>query len=190
MEAATDSVHPGRGARRYARAIFELARADGQAEEWPHRLRAVEELFNQPEVQAVLANPSIARQRRQDAVAGLLSGRADQQSVNLAKLLVAANRVGEVAAISQEFERLEDEAQGRLRATVTSAVELNEDEHSALQRQLTARFGREVRLRTRVRPEVMGGLVIQAGDQVIDASVASRLQQLRRSLAGSEESKR
>ncbi len=182
--AATDSLHPSRGARRYARAIFELARSEGRVQEWARRLATVQELLDQPEVRAVLMNPSIARQRRQGAVTALLEGRVEKEAVNLAKLLVAANRVSEIDAIGQEFQRLDDEAEGRIRATVTSAVELSEEELLALKLQLEGRLGRETRLTSRVRPEIMGGLVIQAGDQVIDASVASRLQQLRRSLAG------
>jgi F-type H+-transporting ATPase subunit delta len=173
----------GAAARRYARAIFELARDEGQFEEWAARVAAAREVLSVPEVRAVLMNPSISGQERQAAVSAFLEGTAPE-SVNLGKLLVGAGRVDDIAAIEEEYGRLVDEAEGRVRATATTAVELSPNDRDGLTRSLSERLGREVRLAAAVDPSIIGGLVLRFGDHVIDASLATRLQQLRRKLAG------
>jgi F-type H+-transporting ATPase subunit delta len=174
----------GAAAKRYSRAIFELAREEGQLEEWAGRIAAVREILSMPEVHAVMTNPSISIQERQEAVGSLLEGTAGPEGVNLAKLLVGAARVDDVAGIEVEYNRLVDDAAGRVSATATTAVELSSEDYEGLTRSLSQQLGREVRLTAAVDPAVLGGLVLRLGDHVIDASLASRLQQLRRQLAG------
>jgi F-type H+-transporting ATPase subunit delta len=173
----------GAAARRYARAIFELARDEGQFQEWAERIAGVREVLSVPEVRAVLMNPSISRQERQAAVTAFLEGTGPESS-NLGKLLVGAGRVDEIAAIEEEYGRMVDEAEGRVRATATTAVELSPNDRDGLARSLSKQLGREVRLTAAVDPTIVGGLVLRFGDHVIDASLATRLQQLRRKLAG------
>jgi len=174
----------GAAAKRYARAIFELAGEQGQVEEWARRLVTVRDVLSRPDVRAVLTNPSIAVQRRQDAAAALLEQRAGPEGVNLARLVVGANRVRDLDTIIEEYGRLADEAAGRVRATATTAVPLDPAVTDELVSSLSRKLGREVRLESRVDPAIVGGLVLRIGDRVIDASVATRLQQLRRQLAG------
>ncbi len=174
----------GSAARRYARAIFELAREEGEVDAWHTRLVVVREVLAHPEARTVLANPSISAQRRQDAATALLEDRVGLQGVNLAKLLIGANRLDDVDAIIEEYVRLADDAVGRVRATATTAIPLSGADAANLVASLSNKLGREVRLHTSVDPAIIGGLVLQIGDRVIDASVATRLQQLRRQLAG------
>lgn len=174
----------GSGAKRYARAIFELAKEQGLIEAWGQRLERVREVLTHPQARTILANPSIDVRRRQDAVGALLDGRVGPEGVNLAKLVVGANRIDDLDAIIEEYGRLADEDAGRLRATATTAVPLSQAEASNLVASLSRRWGREVRLDARVDPMIIGGLVLRIGDRVIDASVATRLQQLRRRLVG------
>jgi F-type H+-transporting ATPase subunit delta len=91
--------------------------------------------------------------------------------------------VHQAAGILDEFELLADEAAGRVRATVTTAVELSIDDRENLRQQLSERLGKEVRVTAAVDPSIIGGLKLQYGDHLIDASLATRLQQLRRRLA-------
>lgn len=174
----------GSAAKRYARAIFELAGEQGQVEEWAQRLAVVREVLTRPEARAVLANPSIAVQRRQEAASTFLESRVGPEGVNLARLVVGANRIGDLDGMIEEYDRLVDEAAGRIRATATAAVPLTAAENEALVSGLSRQLGREVRLDSLVDPAIIGGLVLRIGDRVIDASVATRLQQLRSQLAG------
>jgi F-type H+-transporting ATPase subunit delta len=168
-------------ARRYARAVFELAQQEGQIEEWGRNLAKVREVMADPEVAAVLTNPTIATEQRMALVADLF----DPEATNLAKLVIESNRVREVAAIEQEFERLADEAAGRVRATVTTAIELTPGDRDRVADELSARLGKKILLDVVVDAAILGGLKLQYGDHLVDASVATRLQQLRRRLAAS-----
>ena len=168
------------GARRYAKAIFELAQQDKQIEEWGQRLARIRELFSNEKVAEVLTNPTIATERREQLIVGVRS--LDQEATNLARLLIESRRVNQVEAIEEEFQRLSDEAAGRVRATATTAVELSTDVREDIRRDLSERLNKDVRLSVVVDPRILGGLRLQFGDHVIDATVATRLAQLRRSL--------
>ncbi len=171
------------GARRYARAIFEVAQEEGAIEDWGSRLRGVRELFANPDLHRLLADPTVPSERRQQAVEVVAGEQLGPEGVNLAKLLVEGDRIGDVDGIADEYERLADEAAGRVRAIATTAVELPRGEFEALVRDLSARLGKDVKLEVNIDPGIVGGLVLQIGDRVVDASLATRLQQLRRWLA-------
>jgi len=87
--------------------------------------------------------------------------------------------------IVAEFDRLVDEAAGRVRATVTAAIELDAHDRDRIARELSARLNKEVKVQVTVDPRILGGLKIQYGDHVVDGTVATKLQQLRRRLVAS-----
>jgi F-type H+-transporting ATPase subunit delta len=169
-------------ARRYARAVFELAQEDGQVPEWEQRLSAVRDLLSHPGVSAVLTNPTIAAETRMALISSEPSV-LDLQGVNLAKLLIESNRVRDVDGIVGEFDRLADQAAGRVRATVTTAIQLTVQERERVADELSRRLGQEVKLDVVVDPRILGGMKLQYGDRLVDASISTKLQQLRRRLA-------
>jgi F-type H+-transporting ATPase subunit delta len=166
-------------AKRYARAVFELAGDEREIDEWTGRLVQLRDLLSDEKVDAVLTNPTIPMERRMDLIA---SASLDPETANLAKLLIESNRVREIGAIADQFEQLADDAAGRVRATVTTAVELEPRDRDRVAEQLSQRLGKTVSMQVEVDPRILGGLKVQYGDRLIDASVATRLQQLRRRL--------
>jgi F-type H+-transporting ATPase subunit delta len=166
-------------AKRYARAVFELAGDEREIDEWTGRLVQLRDLLSDEKVDAVLTNPTIAMERRMDLIT---SASLDPETANLAKLLIESNRVREIGAIADQFEQLADDAAGRVRATVTTAVELEPRDRDRVAEQLSQRLGKTVSMQVEVDPRILGGLKVQYGDRLIDASVATRLQQLRRRL--------
>jgi F-type H+-transporting ATPase subunit delta len=169
-------------ARRYAKAVFELAQQEGKVDEWARRLAQVRELFSDPEVAAVLTNPTIATEQR-EALVATAPHVFDEEGTNLARLLIETGRVGDAGAIEAEYQRLADDSAGRVRATVTTAIELERTDRDRVEKELSERLGKDVQLTLVVDPRILGGLKLQYGDRVVDASVATRLQQLRRRLA-------
>jgi F-type H+-transporting ATPase subunit delta len=170
-------------ARRYARAVFELAaQQDGDFERWAERLAQVRGIFSDPRVKAVLGNPTISTEQRESLIAAR-PRILDDEATNLARLLIESGRIEAAADIEDEFQRLWDESAGRVRATVTTAVALKAEDRDRVQKELSRRLEKEVRMTVAVDPRIIGGLKLQYGDRVVDASVASRLQQLRRRLA-------
>ena len=171
-------------AKRYAKAVFELATQDGHVERWALQLARLREVFTDPDVAAVLGNPTIPAERRAALIAGTPHV-LDPEATNLARLLIESGRINEAAEIEKEFERMADEAAGRVRATVTTAVELDPPDRDRVERELSKRLQKEVRLSVVVDPRILGGMKLQYGDRLVDASVATRLEQLRRRLAAS-----
>jgi F-type H+-transporting ATPase subunit delta len=176
---------PSAAARRYARAVFDLAQDRGELDQWQQRLNLLRAVFAEPQVQAIVANPAIPRQRRTEVIDVIDPDGLGAEGRNLAKLLIEGGRTAAITDIAEEFERLADDAAGRIRGTATTAVELDGNEQQKLARDLSSRLGREVRLAFRVDRAILGGLVLRLGDRLIDASLRSRLLQLRRTLAGS-----
>jgi F-type H+-transporting ATPase subunit delta len=171
-------------AKRYARAVFELAQQEGTVDAWGRRTAKVRELFADPEVAAVLSNPTIPIGEREGLVATAPT-LFDDEATNLARLLIESGRIDEAPEIDEEFQRLADDAAGRVRATVTTAVELESEDRERVARELSKRLDKDVKLSVVVDPRILGGLKLQYGDRIVDASVATRLEQLRRRLAAS-----
>ena len=166
-------------AKRYARAVFELAGDEREVDDWMRRLEQLRDLLSDERVAAVLTNPTIPIEQRMDVIT---SASLDPETTNLAKLLIEANRVREIGAVADQFENLADDAAGRVRATITTAVKLAPRDRDRVAIQLSERLGKTVTMRVEVDPSILGGLKVQYGDRLIDASVATRLQQLRRRL--------
>ena len=173
-------------ARRYARAVFELAQQEGQVAEWERRITRVREVLTDPAIAAVLTNPTIATAERMALVSPASRGGGgglDRETANLAGLLIESNRVRDIDEIAIEFEKLTDAAAGRVRATVTTAVELTDSDRVRVADELSKRLGKEVTMDVVVDPRILGGMKLQYGDRLVDASVSTKLQQLRRRLA-------
>jgi F-type H+-transporting ATPase subunit delta len=168
-------------AKRYARAVFELATGEGHIDEWGAQLGALRLVLGNPQMMDVLGNPTIPSDQRMELVTSL--NVLDPEASNLARLLIESGRVDDIAGVADEFDRLADEAAGRVRAVVTTAVELEAEDRDRVAGELSRRLGKEVTMEVLVDPRILGGLKLQYGDRLIDASVATRLQQLRRRLA-------
>ncbi|MFG6443771.1 F0F1 ATP synthase subunit delta [Microbacterium sp. P06] len=119
-----------------------------------------------------------------ELVTRLLDGRAAASSTLIASSLVQQSRDRRVRTLLQWAMRLVAEQRGRAVATVVSATPLSDAQVERLRAALAARYGTEVALNTRIDPTVLGGLRVQIADDVIDASISTRLADLRQRLAG------
>lgn len=169
-------------ARRYAEAAFEVAMRDETLERWRSELDLAVGLAGDRRALAILANPSISVENRATALRDLLSGRVSQPVLNLLQLMVRRGRIEDVSRVAAEFRRLDDQRQGIVHATVTSAAELTHDEIGELTARLERSIGGRIALEVEVDPSLLGGLVVRVGDRMIDGSVRGRLERLRNQL--------
>ncbi|MXW96534.1 MAG: ATP synthase F1 subunit delta [Acidimicrobiaceae bacterium] len=167
----------------YADAVLAVARAEGaQAEVEDELARFAEALRSSDELQSTLADSVIDVERRLQITEDLLAGQALPATAALVSLVVGSGRGGELVEIIDAA--IDRAAAGRNRrvARVRSAVELTGEQRSRLTEAIKASSGLEVEIQAIVDPSVVGGVVTEIGDDVIDGSVRSRLQQMRSGL--------
>ena len=171
-------------ARRYAKALFALAREGNGVDETRDEVEKLGRLIvESAELRAVLLQPlhPVAQRRRVlQAVAERLGAGALLR--NFLSFLVDQRRLVDWEAIQSEYVRLADEAAGLTQARVRSASPLSEAQRERLQRALEQRSGGRVQLAVEIDPTLIGGAVAQVGDLVFDGSLRTQLRQLRTSL--------
>lgn len=164
-------------ARPYARAAFELARADGVLADWSQRLLFSATVAAAEPVAAALVHPGFSRG---DQVQLLLPEGDTPDGVfgRFLAVLAENRRLPLLPQIAGQYELLRADAEQLVRASVRSAVALEPAQLETLKAALRRRLGREVELRNEIDASVIGGAVIDAGDVVIDGSVRGRLAKL------------
>jgi F-type H+-transporting ATPase subunit delta len=170
-------------AKRYALAAFELAKEHGDMDAWREGVSQIAEFMSDTEVRRVLENTRVGQEPKQRLIEAAL-GDLPPLPLNLARLLVRKNRTALALDIAAAFNQLIEEDRGITRARARTAVPLSEAEVEALARRLQEQTGHEVILDVEVDPDVLGGVVVQIGDRLIDASTRARLHALRENLVG------
>jgi F-type H+-transporting ATPase subunit delta len=169
--------------RVYARALFEAAQEQGRLEPVRDELAQIVKLETEvPALRELLRNPQLDPRARAAALEDLFS-EGDELLRNFLLVLADKNRSGQLEEIAREFERLVAEEEGVINADLTTAVELSDDEAAKLLKQIEDASGRKVEATRRVDPGLIGGIVLQVGSHLLDASVRGRLERLRRTLA-------
>lgn len=170
-------------AKRYAQAAFELAAQEGNLTQWADALDEIARFMSDPAVASVLENSRADQQAKLQLVDAALN-ELPPLPLNLAKLLASKKRTNLASDIATEFRRLAEQREGIARVRARTAVPLSDAEREALTQRLSQQTGRNVILETEVDPRLLGGVVVQIGDRLIDASTRGKLEQLRHELEG------
>jgi F-type H+-transporting ATPase subunit delta len=167
----------------YARALFEVALAQGKLDELREQLAQFADALDQNHELAVFFfSPYFSTTEKRQALDTLLDG-ADELFVNFLALLIENHRMPVIFRIRHEYERLWDEENRTLPVEITSAIALDDATTESLGRTIGERAGRKVTLAARVDPDILGGIIIRVGNSILDASIRNRLEQLRRHVA-------
>jgi F-type H+-transporting ATPase subunit delta len=167
----------------YAEALFNVARAEGTLADVEDDLfRFSQTLQGSDELREALTDPAIPVARRQQIVEDLLGGKASPTTVALVSLVVGTGRTRELPAIIRELVEMSAAEANKAVAEVRSAIPLNQDQRDRLAKALGEATGHEVALKVLIDPAVKGGIVAQVGDTVIDGSVRTKLERLRKAL--------
>ena len=167
--------------KRYAQAIFDLALESDQAEQWGEDLAVVGEVFEDSDFTALLKHADMPAADKLAATASVLVS-INPMVRNLVDLLVSKNSVDSIAGVYSGYAELLDRHLGRQRVQITTAVPLESAETDRISSFVNGLINSEVVLTTTVDESILGGLVIQIGDRLLDGSTKARLDGLRNRL--------
>lgn len=166
-------------ARRYAQALFDLAQEKGQIEQVDGEFSMVVNMIEgNRQLKAVIDDVLIAPAVKRDLVEKLLSGKVSALLMNFLKLVVRKRRESFLPQMYRAYLDLANEARGIVEVEVRSAVSLPDVTLQQLEGKLVARLGKRVKFSTQVAPELLGGLVVRVGDELMDGSVKTRLHRM------------
>ncbi len=173
----------GGAAKRYAQAAFDVAKDHGQLDEWDVQLARLNVTLQNPEVAEFFVHPAVPPEAKQAALRGMTEGTDEHYIRNLMLLLLERDRLQQLPQIFEVFRELVLQYRGVVIADVSTAVKLEADETEQVRVRLEKMVGKEVQIRTRVDPDIIGGIVVRMGDTLIDGSVRTQLRQLRQRMA-------
>jgi F-type H+-transporting ATPase subunit delta len=169
-------------ARRYARAIFELALERNQPlESWLADLQAIDAALVDPGVHPTLVSPRLSFEQKRELIDRALTA-VDPLRRNLIYLLVERGRLEVLPLVVREFRAMMLEHQGIAEATVTTAVPIDDAEAERIGALLGRLVNKRVIVQREVDPSIIGGVVARVGDRLINGSVAGQLAALRQQL--------
>lgn len=169
-------------ARPYAKAAFEMAQDAGNLTEWSGQLAAMSAVVAAEGSSSLLGHPRLAKEQKAELFAEIAGDAIDNGGRNLLKVLAENDRLILLPEIATIFEELKAEAEGAVEAEIVSAQEMTDEQQQGIAAALQKRLGREVKLVTKIDPELMGGAIIRAGDLVIDGSIQSKLKDMKAAL--------
>lgn len=170
-------------ARPYAKAVFEVACAEGRLAEWQNMLLTLAAVVSDEKVAALLAQPSLTADQQASAVTGLCGDALTEKAANLVGVLSANRRLPLLPEVAGQFAALKAEHEKTVGVEILSAFPLDKAVADRLAQALGRKWQCQVKLETQVDPSLLGGAIIKAGDTVIDASVRGRMLRLADALA-------
>lgn len=170
-------------ARVYAEALFEAGKDRGKLDALHEQLgRFVDAVDGNRDLQVFLFSPYLSTADKKEGLERAVSG-AEPELTNFLELLIEKHRMPEIFRIRREFDELWKKENRRLDVTVVSAVELDPAVVDKIGREVERQTGEVVELSSRVDDGILGGIVLQVGNMVLDASIRSRLEKLRKTVA-------
>ncbi|MGC3874434.1 F0F1 ATP synthase subunit delta [Halomonas sp. GXIMD04776] len=171
-------------ARPYAKATYELAQANKKLAAWSDMLKLMARVATDDDMQSsVLGNPRLSSEEKAGVVIDVCGKALDEKGRNLVRTLAQRNRLAALPDIAEQFELLKAQQEKRMDVTIVSAFPLDNKQEKTLASALAKRLNREISITTQVDSALLGGVILRAGDTVIDGSVRGRLSRLRDALS-------
>ena len=169
-------------ARPYANAVYDLAHETSSLDSWSDALANLAAVVNDAQISKLLDAPESGKNQKGELIIQVLGDKLDEQQQNLVKLMAENGRLKLMPDVLEQFEVARAKAENKVEAEVISAFELSTKQTSELVNTLKNKLGCEVTLTTTIDKSLIGGVVIKAGDTIIDASMKSQLNSLALSL--------
>lgn len=170
-------------ARPYAEATFRLAKESNALGTWSDQLALIAAVYQDPQMKAAMANPKVSYAEVERLLLAICGERVNEPARNLIQLLVYNRRLEALPEIQALFEELKLQDEGMVEAKISSAFPLDDAQRSQVVNLLSARLQRKINATVTVDPDLIGGIKVEVGDKVWDASVRGKLQTMAATLA-------
>lgn len=172
-------------ARRYAKAVIDLAREEGILKEVGEDLTRIGRTFGEsPELVHVFSDPTVDHQAKERVLSEVLkSTKLQDLTLKFVRMLLEKHRILGIRKIAEVYQDLFDELENRIRARVVSAAAMDKKAEKRMREALTRISGKEVVLQVEVDESLLGGVVAYMGSQVYDGSLRNQLQQIKDTLS-------
>ncbi|MDP2902846.1 MAG: F0F1 ATP synthase subunit delta [Methylovulum sp.] len=169
-------------ARPYAAAVFKRAKETGATEKWSESLAFMSAVLSDSEISALFDNPKVSKQDISDFMLDICQGHVDEESSNFLKLLVHNNRLVLISTIFNLFEAYKADHEGYVEVEVTTAYEFSEETRLNFAATLEKTLGKKIHMNVILDKSLIGGVLVRAGDKVIDGSIRGQLQHMQKTL--------
>jgi F-type H+-transporting ATPase subunit delta len=167
-------------AKRYAQAIFSLGKDCGTLDAWQGDLALLSSIVSDGRIASYLTNPSVTADSKISTLESAIeSWNVQPEARKLARMLIQRDRVNLLPEIRELFDEQMRVEHGIAVAEVTTADPLNDDEQELVREKLENLTGKQIQFETSIDPDIIGGIIIRIGDQVIDGSVRNKLEKMR-----------
>ena len=164
-------------ARPYARAIFE--HSDG----WLEELKQAVNVIHQPNVARLIDSPKLAYKEKAEVFIGLFQGEIQKKTTNFLRVLGEAKRLSLLPDILQEYQQLLAKKNKQKNVLITSAFKLNQSQEEEITGHLKKRYGENLTTKVEIDKNLIGGITIKSGDEVIDLSTKGKLLKLKKQIS-------
>ena len=168
--------------RRYAQAVFRIATESGELDKWTQDLDVMSTAIQSQDLLTFLDAPQVPTAAKTNIINQTFASSIGPLALNLALLLGSRSMAGSIPEIAKEYSRMLDVHREIKRGEVIAAMPLNDEQQTKIAEMLEVIVDSKVQMTTRVEPDVIGGLIAQIGDKVIDGSLRTRLDRMRRSI--------
>lgn len=168
-------------AKRYSRALIESAGSEVDAIR--NDLGLINETINSSsDLKNVILNPTFNEEKVEEIIGDIFSSKISEKTLNFLKMLIKAHRMDIFEDITYWYCEFDDELKNKLKVSATSAIVLNDETKERLKHKLEAKFKKTILLNYAVDESIIGGLIIKANDKIIDGSIKSKYERLKKSL--------
>ncbi len=169
-------------ARPYAEAVFKLAVAKNTLKEWSEMLLNAAEIAQNDQIKALVGNPVVSAKQLGELLLEIGKNGFNQEGRNFLMVLAENNRISVLPQISQLFEHLKAQHDNVLEANIVSAFDMKDAQLKKLIADLEHKFKRKIMAKVQVNPELIGGVIVEIGDEIFDASIRGKLEAMANAL--------
>ncbi len=166
--------------RRYALALYQVGEEKGKVEEYLRDLREICDLvYNNPEFYEVIKHPQISTSKKKSTFVNIFKGKIDEELLSFLLLLIEKDRILYLKEKLNEMEKIHLERNNTLIAKVKSVIPLTEEQYNKLTENLQNKYDKKVVLQEEIDKSIIGGLYVRVGNDVIDGTVKSKLDEMK-----------